>query len=103
MDSIDDGNRERHNIQNCIGISTVGQWNFRPKNRLFSVSAFDHCSLRNFKVRKFKLAICYNVTIACVAGVRKGKGKELGREAVHEEGGRRERLQASHCFSHPAY
>ena len=42
MDSIEDGNRGRHNIQNCIGISTVARWNFRPENRLFSVSAFDH-------------------------------------------------------------
>ena len=44
--------------------------------------------------------------IACVAGVRKGRGRELGRETTRERGGRREeggreRLQGSHCFRHP--
>ena len=39
--------------------------------------------------------------LACVAGVRKGRGRELGREARHEGGG--ERLQGSHSFRHPAY
>ena len=41
--------------------------------------------------------------LACVAGVRKGRGRELGRETAREGGGRRERLQASHCFRHLAY
>ena len=35
--------------------------------------------------------------LACVAAVRKGRGRELGREG----GG--ERVQGSHCFRHPAY
>ena len=39
--------------------------------------------------------------LACVAGVRKGRGRELGRETTREGGG--ERLQGSHCFRHPAY
>ena len=41
--------------------------------------------------------------LACVAAVRKGRGRELGRETAREGGGRRERLQASHCFRHLAY
>ena len=41
--------------------------------------------------------------IACVAGVRKGRGKELRRESACEGGGGGERLQGSHCFSHPSY
>ena len=42
--------------------------------------------------------------LACVEGVRKGRGRELGRETARREGGgRRERLQASHCFRHLAY
>ena len=45
---------------------------------------------------------CYNdLVLACVAGVRKGRGRELGRETTREGGG--ERLQGSHCFRHPAY
>ena len=39
--------------------------------------------------------------LACVAAVRKGRGRELGRETTREGGG--ERVQGSHCFRHPAY
>ena len=39
--------------------------------------------------------------LAYEAGVRKGRGRELGRETACEGGG--ERLQASLCFRHPAY
>ena len=38
--------------------------------------------------------------IPCVAGVRKGRVGELGRETAREGGGGH--LQASHCFCHPA-
>ena len=31
-----------------------------------------------------------STVIACVAGVRKGRGRELGRETTREGGGRRE-------------
>ena len=34
--------------------------------------------------------------LASVAGVRKGRERELGRETTREGGGRRERLQGSH-------
>ena len=49
------------------------------------------------------LTLCEEEIVACVAGVRKGRGRELGREIAREGGGRRERLQGSHCFRHPAY
>ena len=39
--------------------------------------------------------------LACVAAVRKGRGRELGRETTREGGG--ERVQGSHCFRHRAY
>ena len=45
---------------------------------------------------KLKTYVCILLTgfsthkIACVAGVRKGRGRELGRETVREGGGRRE-------------
>ena len=42
-----------------------------------------------------------NWILACVAGVRKGRGRELERETTREGG--EERLQASHYFRHPAY
>ena len=48
------------------------------------------------------LFILYGI-LACVAAVRKGRGRELGRETAREEGGRRERLQTSYCFGHLAY
>ena len=50
-----------------------------------------------------------STVITCVAGVRKGRGRELGRETTRERGGRREeeggreRLQGSHCFRHTVY
>ena len=39
--------------------------------------------------------------LACVVGVRKGRGMELGHETRREGGG--ERLQGNHYFRHPAY
>ena len=49
-----------------------------------------------------------STVIACGAGVRKGRGRELGHETTRERGwrreeGGRERLQGSHCFRHPVY
>ena len=67
-------------------------------------------------------AVTASTVITCVAGVRKGRGRELGRETTRERGGRREegggrkeegggrkeeggreRLQGSHCFRHTVY
>ena len=40
--------------------------------------------------------------MACVAGVRKGRGKELGREATREGGGRRGGLGFGAPFLSPS-
>ena len=40
--------------------------------------------------------------MACVAGVRKGRGKELGRDATREGGGRREGLGFGVPFLSPS-
>ena len=35
-----------------------------------------------------KLVVLFLIFLACVAGVRKGRGRELGRETTREGGGR---------------
>ena len=44
------------------------------------------------KLKKMVSALCFiflSLVIACVAGVQKGGGRELGRETTREGGGRR--------------
>ena len=42
-----------------------------------------------------RLNVIVTAVVACVAGVRKGRGRELGRDTTREGG-------ESYCFRHPA-
>ena len=47
-------------------------------------------ALNNERVVQINFIFLSAILIACVAGVRKGRGRELGRETTREGGGRRE-------------
>ena len=95
----------------CVSKDSIGF----PKNIFGSSKEVSQIRIRvrqMMYVDQFEVFLCQiapsrppnevkHLGLACVAGVQKGRGRELGRETTREGGG--EHLQGSHCFRHPAY